>query len=466
MMRAFTLAEAAAWLGLDPAGWSGEFSGVFTDTRQGQPGALFVALRGDNFDGHQFLQAAEAAGAVAAVVDEYQRQSTLPQLVVGDTVQALAVLAAGNRNAALVRVAAITGSSGKTTVKEMLAAILAEAGETLATQGNLNNHIGVPLTLFRLAPEHRYAVIELGASGLGEIGHTVAIAKPEVAVITNASEAHLEGFGSYQNIVTAKGEIIDGVGAAGAVVLNIDDAAFSDWQGRAGTRTVISVSVKANTQADFRHEVLSPSAAAVQLFRVLGPGAWAVDVSLALQGKHNIMNALLAVATARQLGVDADCIVRGMAAVKPAKGRLQTVVLNSEVTLIDDSYNANPASLKAALGVLAEQPGRRFAVLGAMAELGAESERLHQDVGATAKALGIERLVVVGPGCDGYAKGFGDETEHCATHAIAIDYLAAQLFSKQAKGPTTLLLKGSRSSAMDLVADGLQKKVKHPCCSG
>ncbi|OEY66694.1 UDP-N-acetylmuramoyl-tripeptide--D-alanyl-D-alanine ligase [Marinobacter sp. X15-166B] len=469
MMSNFTLAQAAGWLGADPAGLTGdrqtEFSDVFTDTRNGCPGALFVALRGENFDGHRFLQAAKDAGAVAAVVDQFQRDVALPQLVVPDTVHALAILAGANRNAATLRVAAITGSSGKTTVKEMLAAILAQAGETLATQGNLNNHIGAPLTLLRLSPHHRFAVIELGASGLGEIAHTVAITRPDVAIITNASEAHLEGFGGYQNIVTAKGEIIDGVGVGGAVILSADDPAYAQWRQRAGERTVISVSGAADSQADYSHELL-PGSGETQAFRVLGPEGWTVSVSLALQGSHNIVNALLATAAARQLGVDRASIAAGLAAVTPVKGRLHTRMLTTGVTLIDDSYNANPASLKAALGVLAAADGQRIAVLGAMAELGAESMRLHEEVGAKARALGIERLIVVGPGGEGYASGFGEQTEHCDTHAAAIEYLAEQVLANPSTLPATLLLKGSRSSAMDVVADGLLQKVKSTCCSG
>lgn len=212
MMHAFSLQDAVRMVDATPINADGVFKGVSTDTRTLKPGDLFVALRGDRFDGHGYLEAAASAGAVGAVVDAVQPGVSIPQLKVVDTVTALGQLALGNRLESVVRVAAVTGSSGKTTVKEMLAAILRQQGETLATEGNLNNHIGAPLTLLRLAPEDRYAVIELGASGLGEIAHTVSLARPDVAMITNAGEAHIEGFGSYDNIVQAKGEIIDGVG--------------------------------------------------------------------------------------------------------------------------------------------------------------------------------------------------------------------------------------------------------------
>jgi len=241
MMRAFSLAEAREWLQATLAGArtdAGElwFDGVSTDTRSVGDGQLFVALRGERFDGHEFLGQALKQGAVAAVVDTEITDVAIPQLVVSDTVQALADLASGNRSESAARLVAITGSSGKTTVREMTGAILAGMGPTLVTEGNLNNHIGVPLTLFRLTPDHQFGAIELGASGLGEIAHTVSITRPQVAILTNAGQAHLEGFGSYQNIVLAKGEIIDGVPADGAVVLNRDDPAFDQWHARAGQR--------------------------------------------------------------------------------------------------------------------------------------------------------------------------------------------------------------------------------------
>ncbi|MCK7549137.1 UDP-N-acetylmuramoyl-tripeptide--D-alanyl-D-alanine ligase [Marinobacter koreensis] len=463
MMRAFSLAEASAWTGASShaADLSGiRYTGVSTDTRSLSPGDLFVALRGENFDGHRFLSAACDAGAVAAMVDVEDSSVDLPQLVVGDTVQALARLAAGNRDASAAELVAVTGSSGKTTVREMAGAILSVMGPTLVTEGNLNNHIGVPLTLFRLAPEHRYGAIELGASGLGEIAHTVAITRPQVVILTNAGQAHLEGFGSYQNIVLAKGEIIEGVTEGGLVVLNHDDPAFDQWLNRAGDRRVASVSRLGHPEADYRLTDVSVTPDG-QVLTVAGPDNWECRLTVPLPGDHNQINALLAIAATRDLGASDTQIREGLEHVRPVSGRLQSLELSDRLTVIDDSYNANPASMKAALAVLAGRDGQLVAVFGAMAELGAQARELHAEVGACARDLGIDRLLVVGPGCEGYADGFGQKTELFEDHETAVNAVVKGL-----NEPTTVLVKGSRSSAMDRVVEGIKEKVNDACCSG
>jgi UDP-N-acetylmuramoyl-tripeptide--D-alanyl-D-alanine ligase len=414
------------------------------------PGTLFVAIRGENFDGHRFIGAAEAAGAVAAVVDHPCADVGIPQLLVPDTLAALARLALANRRESRARIIAVTGSSGKTTVKEMLAAILSCSGPTLATRGNLNNHIGVPQTLFELKPEHEFGVIELGASGVGEIAHTVAAAEPEVGIITNAGEAHLEGFGSYENIVLTKGEIIDGVAVNGTVVLNADDPACDAWRLRAGDRKLATVSRYPEVAADYRTRV-QVSEAGAQHLTIEGPQGWSCNVVLALAGEHNITNALLAVAAVRAIGIPDASIQTGLARLRPVKGRLQPLPLAPGVDLIDDSYNANPSSMRVALEVLAARPTKRIAVLGRMAELGAESPRMHKEIGAFARQLGIEVLLAVGPGCEGYGDGFGIETLFCRDHSSAVEQLVNQL-----DAPVTVLVKGSRSSAMDRVVDGIK----------
>ncbi|MBD3640873.1 MAG: UDP-N-acetylmuramoyl-tripeptide--D-alanyl-D-alanine ligase [Marinobacter sp.] len=458
MMRAFSLAEARDWTGARCATQTLEsvrFEGVSTDTRTLAQGDLFVALRGENFDGHRFLARAQEAGAVAVVVDTEDPTVSIPQLVVEDTVEALARLAEGNRNESRALLVAVTGSSGKTTVREMTAAILSRMGSTLATEGNLNNHIGVPLTLFRLAPEHRFAAIELGASGLGEIAHTVAVAKPQVVILTNAGQAHLEGFGSYENIVRAKGEIIEGVSEGGLVVLNRDDPAFDQWLERAGERRVVSVSRLGHPEADYRTVDVTVSGAGQQL-SVTGPEGWSCELHLSMPGEHNRSNALMAIAATRELGVTNEQLEQGLAGVRSVKGRLQTLELGRGLTLIDDSYNANPASMKAAVAVLAERAGQRLAVFGAMAELGPDARSLHAEVGAAAKERGIDRLLVVGPGCEGYVDGFGSETEQFPTHEAAVNAIVSTLDSE-----TTVLVKGSRSSAMDRVVEGIKEKVNN-----
>lgn len=461
-MRAFSLAEAVQWLDAQCAtsGLDGRmFDGVSTDTRTLKPGQLFVALRGGNFDGHRFLEQAAAAGAVAAVVDTPASNVALPQLVVGDTIEALAQLATANRAESSAGIIAITGSSGKTTVKEMCAAILGQVGSTLFTEGNLNNHIGVPLTLFRLAPEHRFGVIELGASGVGEIAHTVAMARPRVSILTNAGQAHLEGFGSYENIVLTKGEIIDGVAQGGLVVLNRDDPAFGQWQQRVEARRMVSVS-RLGAGADYL-AVVEGEQAGVRELMVTGPQQWQLRVRLGLAGDHNITNMLLAIAATRELGADDRAIVEGLASVASVKGRLQILQLAPGLTVIDDSYNANPASMKAALDVLGRRDGEKIAVLGAMAELGPNGRLMHQEVAEYAKALGIDRLITVGPGCEGYADGFGAGTELGLSHEQAVDSVL-----RANNTPLTVLVKGSRSSAMERVVEGIKEKVNDSCCSG
>ena len=465
MMRALSLTEVREWLAATLAGpaLSADeclFEGISTDTRSVAPGQLFVALRGERFDGHRFLAQARASGAVAAVVDTADASVELPQLVVSDTVEALAALASANRDQSQAELVAVTGSSGKTTVRQMAAAILARMGPTLATEGNLNNHIGVPLTMFRLSPEHRFGAVELGTSGLGEITHTVAVVKPKVAILTNAGQAHLEGFGSYQNIVRAKGEIIEGIGADGVVVLNRDDPAFDQWRQRAGDRTVRSVSCQAHPDADYRAELVASTDQGLEI-KAEGPQGWRCHFRVPLPGAHNAMNAMLAVAACRALGAEDDQIVKGLAGLQPVGGRLQVFRLTDELTVIDDSYNANPASMRAALDVLAAYSGQRIAVLGGMGELGEQSALLHREVGAYARDKGIERLLTVGAGARGYAEGFGKQTEQLQSHEQAVAALV-----DQPTGPMTILVKGSRSSAMDLVVDGIRKKVTSTCCSG
>ena len=463
MMQAFSLADALRWTDGDAFGVVSDdvcFKGVSTDTRKIEAGDLFVALRGENFDGHRFLDGAAKAGAVAAVVDTPDQSTRLPQIVVKDTMDALAALALGNRKTSRARVISVTGSSGKTTVREMVAGILGQMGKTLATEGNLNNHIGVPLTLFRLVPEHEFAAIELGASAMGEIAHTVRIARPDVAILTNAGEAHLEGFGSYQNIVRGKGEIIDGLSDSGTAVLNFDDPAFAEWAERAGSRAVLSVSGSGADRADYRPTDIS-SGDGQQSFTAHGPQGWSCEIRLALQGQHNVANALMAIAATRALGASDDEVKAGLSGVQAVKGRLQTLKLNEQWTLIDDSYNANPTSMKAAISALSLHSGCRIAVLGAMAELGSGARDLHRDVAEFAQAQGIERLLVVGPGCEGYVEGFGDKTEVFASHDDAVRHLFEGPADSQ-----TVLVKGSRSSAMDRVVEGIKEKVGDTCCSG
>ncbi|RBW49449.1 UDP-N-acetylmuramoyl-tripeptide--D-alanyl-D-alanine ligase [Marinobacter sp. F3R11] len=463
MMRAFSLIDAVRFTGATCSSddLSGvQFTGVSTDSRALKSGDLFVALRGENFDGHRFLSAAKQLGACAAVVDTPDSNLDLPQLIVGGTVEALAAIAAGNRGESSAKLIAVTGSSGKTTVKELSAAILGRMGDTLATRGNLNNHIGVPLTLLGLEPAHRFGVIEMGASGPGEIAHAVAITRPQVVIVTNAGQAHLEGFGSYENIVRAKGEIIEGVTDGGLVVLNRDDPAFDQWHARAGSRRVVSVSCCGHTEADYSTLIPTQQSHKPEIV-VSGPDGWSCSLVLPLEGDHNITNALLAIAATRELGAADTAIIEGLAGMQPVRGRLQVISLPGELSVIDDSYNANPASMKAALRVLANRGGKRIAILGAMGELGPTARELHREVGAFAAEVGIDRLLTVGAGCDGYAEGFGEASEMYQTHEEA-----AQTIVRTNERPMSVLVKGSRSSAMDIVVEEIKNKVNSACCSG
>lgn len=451
MMRAFSLRETARIVEGEYQGPDLRFNQVSTDTRTLRPGDLFVALRGERFDGHQFLLRAVEAGAVAAIVDT-RMEASLAQIRATDTLRALGLLAGANRRASDAPLVAVTGSSGKTTVKEMLRAILAARGNTLATEGNLNNAIGVPLTLFRLSPEHEFAVIELGASGLGEIAWTTSLARPDVAVITNAGQAHLEGFGSYDNVVIGKGEIIDGLGPRGTLVLNHDDPAFPRWRQRCGSRPSVSVSLSSDSKADYRPRELSSSEKG-QHFTICGPQGGEVAVTLPLLGRHNITNALLAAAAAHALGASDSDIVRGLAQLGPVGGRLQPLRLAPGLVVLDDSYNANPGSMRAALEVLANCEGARVALLGDMAELGEDAPRMHREIGVFARSLGIDELWVRGNFAEEYAAGFG-------SGAFRFDGIEAVDELPERSRPLSILVKGSRSSAMDRVVARLKEKVK------
>jgi len=450
MMRPFSLTEAAAFAGGEYRGESLQFSRVSTDTRSLQAGDLFVALRGPRFDGHQFLAQAAAGGAVGAVVDT-GAESSLPQILVPDTTRALGLLARANRRESPARVIAVTGSSGKTTVKEMLRAILADQGQTLATRGNLNNAIGVPLTLFRLSPGDAFAVIELGASAVGEIAWTASLAEPDVAVITNAGQAHLEGFGSYDNVVLGKGEIVEGVADGGTVVLNRDDPAFAQWSRRSRGRTVVSAGLRQDSGADYWLDKLETSESG-QRFIIHGPDGLAMPVSLPLLGRHNAINALLATAGAMALGATQENVRRGLAAMGPVAGRLQLIEPAPGLAILDDSYNANPGSMTAALQVLAGRDGRRVAILGDMAELGEDAAVIHQRTGEQARELGIDELWVRGRYAGAYAQGFGPD-------AVQFDALESIDDLLGGSRPLSILVKGSRSAAMDRVVARLKEKV-------
>ncbi len=438
------LSQVAAWLGAQRSGADGEFFGVGTDTRTLAAGTLFVALRGEHFDGHAYVAQAAERGAVALLV-EHAVESPLPQLVVRDTRLALGRLGAAWRLQCNTPLAAITGSNGKTTVKEMTRAILQQRGAVLATEGNLNNDIGVPLMLLRLTPEHRYAVIEMGANHPGEIAYLTELARPDAAVINNAAPAHLAGFGSVDGVAQAKGEIYDGLRENGIAVINADDRYAKLWHDLAGTHRQLSFGMEQGADITAQWEPLANGSRV----RMQTP-AGELDVVLPLPGRHNVMNALAATALALALEADLAAVSAGLGTMQPVGGRLQSRAGRQGSRLIDDSYNANPASLRAAIEVLAAQAGRRVLVLGDMGELGQQAEALHRDIGTAARAAGIDALYATGPLSLAAVAAFGEGARHYADHAA----LAAALQQELAP-EVTVLIKGSRSARMERVVEAL-----------
>lgn len=420
-----------------------EVSSVSIDTRAIKPGQLYIAIKGQNFDGNEFVGKAEQAGASAAIVHKGVT-ATIPHIVVDDTRMALAELAGAWRKKVPVSVVGITGSNGKTTVKEMVAAILSFNGNTLFTQGNLNNDIGVPLTLLRLNEQHRYAVIEMGANHPGEIEYTSTYAQVDVAVITNVSAAHIEGFGSVDGVAKAKGEIIQTLKQDGVAVINRDDKYFDYWKSVAGTRKIISFGLDdvANVTAHTAKTEVINNEFSTTFDLMTEQGATTLKLKLA--GQHNVVNALAATAACLALGIDLTQIKQGLESVKPVTGRLQPLVSRLGNIVIDDTYNANPASLKAGLDVLVNCAGKPWLVLGAFGELGPESVNIHEKIGELIKAAGVVRLLAVGSDARNTVKVFGAGATFFETQNELIDVLKQEL-----KGDEAILVKGSRAQHME-----------------
>ena len=447
MLKPLTLSQVAEALRARVIGADARFSGVSIDSRAITDGQLFVALAGPRFDGHDYLADVQAKGAVAALVEREVTGVDLPQLVVADTRLALGQLGALNRAAFDKPVAAITGSSGKTTVKELLASILRTCGPVLATRGNLNNDLGAPLTLLELEPQHSAAVIELGASRIGEIAYTVGLTRPQVALINNAGTAHVGEFGGPEKIVEAKGEILEGLGEGGVAVLNLDDKAFDTWRTRAGEHRVITFALT-DAHADFHASDIDRDARGCPSFTLHGPGG-SIAVQLNLLGIHNVSNALAAAAAAHAFGLTLDGIAAGLGAVQPVKGRTVAQLAPNGVRVIDDTYNANPTSMCAAIDILAGFSGRTVLVLGDIGELGPWAEEGHRQVGDYAHGK-VGALYAVGPNMAHAVKAFGTGGHHFATQSELIDAVRIE----QARD-TTILIKGSRSAAMENVVAAL-----------
>ena len=445
-MLSLRLADVARWTGGRLHGDDVAVDAVSTDTRSLATGALFVALRGERHDAHDFAEAARSNGAVALLV-ERALPVDLPQVVVADAQEALGQLARAVRARSNARVIGITGSNGKTTVKTLLASILSLHGRTHVNAGNLNNEVGLPLTLLAMPIDTEYAVVEMGAGKPGDIAYLARIAQPDVSVVNNVAAAHLERMGTLQGVAETKGAIYRALPNDGVAVINADDA-FADYFALlAGTRRCLRfgllrrADVSANLELDGGDD---------GHFRLLAP-AGAVEVALPLRGRHNVMNALAASAVALALGVPLATIKAGLEAASAVAGRLARHAHASGALVIDDSYNANPGSFAAAIASLAAEPGERVLVMGDMAELGTDAERLHAEVGALARRSGIERLRATGRLSRAAVEAFGGGATHYAEQAPLIEALRAELHAG-----VVILVKGSRSSAMDRVVKALQ----------
>jgi len=446
-----TLAEFARACGGRLHGADAAYSDVVSDSRTLAPQQLFVALKGASFDGQRFVAAAQAAGAAGAVVETLQPAS-LPQIVVADTQAALTRAARAWRADFRGPLVGVAGSNGKTTAKEMTAAILGKAGDCLATRGNLNNHIGVPLTLLRLTSQHRFAVIEMGANHPGEVAALASLARPSVGMITNAGAEHLEGFGSLEGVARAEGEMVAALPPPATAVINADDAFAPLWRGLTQARVV---SFGLRSAADFSASEVRTAVGAAGFhtrFRLIAPQGSAA-IELRLGGTHNVANALAAAAAAASAGATLEHIATGLAEVRAVAGRLQFKRATSGAWLIDDSYNANPSSMRAAIEVLASLDGRKWLVLGEMAELGVFAPQAHTEIGEFARAAGIERLYATGALMAGAVAGFGAGAHWFADTAALSAALSAAL--TEAGSELRLLIKGSRSNRLERVVDAL-----------
>lgn len=438
------LSEAARVLGARTSGADARFTGVSTDTRSLRPDDLFIALRGERFDGHAFLKNAAAARAAAAMVDRsYAGEFPLPVAVVADTRRALGDLARHWRTRFSPALVAVTGSNGKTTVKEMLASILrTHAGEeaVLATSGNLNNDIGVPLTLLRMRSVHRWCAIELGMNHRGEIANLAAMARPTVALVNNAQREHLEFMRSIEDVAAENASVYEALGPHGVAVVNADDPHAAFFRARAGSRRIVDFGVEsaASVCATYRSQPLSTEVS-------LDTPAGKARATLAIPGVHNVRNALAAAACAVAAGVSARSIGDGLSAFLPYTGRLQVKQARGGATLIDDTYNANPDSVRAAIDVLASCPGPTVLVLGDMGEVGEHGADFHREVGAYAKSRGISCLLALGDATRHAVEAFGPGARHFERMEDLVPGVAG----------SSILVKGSRFMKMERVVAAL-----------
>ncbi|WP_404398342.1 UDP-N-acetylmuramoyl-tripeptide--D-alanyl-D-alanine ligase [Idiomarina loihiensis] len=441
---------------------------VSTDTRTDLTDALFIALKGKNFDAHDFVEQAIAKGA-AAVICEKQVDSECRQIIVENSRHALGCLGAAIKAKVAPKTVAVTGSNGKTTVKEMLAAILSIRHPVLATQGNFNNDIGVPLTLLRLQEKHKYAVVELGANHPGEIAYTTDLVKPDVAILNNVSAAHVEGFGSLHGVARAKTEIFRGVGGQGTAITPRDSEFYPCWQRACSDMKWKTFGL--SDSADVYASDVTLNGEGHPSF-TLHLGGETKQLELKLSGRHNVLNALSAAAAASELGISLNDIVAGLQTVEPAQGRLTSIKVSEHLRIIDDTYNASVASTKAALDLLGSYQGYRIFVLGDMGELGADARAYHEDIGEHAIGSGIDNLYSLGVLSQSASEVFnGHGGKHFGSLQSLVESVLQRLTEQTGKQAVTVLVKGSRSAHMERVVAAIQQAVtvsdsaedKHEC---
>jgi len=446
-----SLNEAASCLGCKPVQSDLTFTGITSDSRQVLPGMLFAALPGQVVDGHDYIQQAMDLGAVAALVSQ-SVSSNLTLLHVPDVLEALGTLAGYWRGECTARVIGITGSNGKTTVKEMVSSILRQEGSVLATKGNFNNELGLPLTVFQLSKSHDYAVLEMGASNPGDIAYLAGIAKPDVGLITNVGPAHLKGFINMQGVARAKGEMFAALSPDGTAIMNVAEPWVDLWKkiNKAGRIIYFNGEGENHIQA---HQVADDI--------VVSTPVGEFSLQLPLPGLHNLTNAMAATAVCLALDVPLNHIKTGLEAVKPVPGRLSLKHATAGWTVIDDTYNANPASLYAALQVLATQNGEPWLVMGDMKELGADSRKMHAELGDAARTLGVKRLFAVGEASSAAVDAFGDRAVHFSSRDSLIEALREAL-----RPGVACLVKGSRSMGMENVVSAISNGQEIPEVNG
>ena len=440
------ISQAADLLECTPLQSELNFTGITSDSRQVVPGMLFAALPGQAFDGHDYLQQAQERGAVAALVNR-SVATDLPLLQVSDVQAALGVLAGHWRMQCPARVIAITGSNGKTTVKEMIASILTQVGEVLATKGNFNNELGLPLTIFQLNQSHDYAVLEMGASNPGDIAYLAAIAKPEIGVITNIGPAHLEGFVNVQGVARTKGELFAALSEDGTAIINAAEPWVDLWQDLNKAERIIFFNGDDKDHIQVHH---------VEDKVMVSTPVGKFPLRLPLPGLHNLTNALAATAVCLALDVPLELIRTGLEAVSQVPGRLNLKYARAGWTVIDDTYNANPASLYAALQVLSTQSGEPWLVMGDMKELGSDSRKMHAELGDAARTLGVKRLFALGEASTAAKDAFGEGAVHFDSREELIHALRDEL-----KPGVACLVKGSRSMGMEHVVNAISNGQQH-----